>query len=191
MPFTIKNAGVWTPEAQKGDVSIKDAGTWKTANQMYLRDQGVWVPMWSEIPLVRYGYGPFAANTLDQAAGFATAEAFLNNYVATDFPDNDDGHTITADTSGETANSTYLYLMWPAELGDITIQNESFGAPEEWWGQGETYAGEIWNFVSDPGRVTVNLDDGTGARDWYVRRNDTVGGYDLVTTLYSFAFSLN
>lgn len=44
MPVFIKNSGSW----QNIVPQIKDGGTWKTPSQMYIKDNGVWKPLFSD-----------------------------------------------------------------------------------------------------------------------------------------------
>jgi hypothetical protein len=184
MPFSIKDSGTFH-EFAKGDVQYKASSTWGIVNSLFIKDAGVWVPMWSDLPNFRYGYAPWAGAALDQAAGSANSTAFMNNVMTNLMPNNDDGQQLVADTSFQDDVTLYLFVAWPKDLGDIDITNENLSSPEVW-----PYSQETSAYATDgPSTpIEVTYDDGFGSKQWYVRRNDWPGAYDGVTTTYSFDF---
>jgi hypothetical protein len=140
------------------------------------------------LPLARYGYAAWAGAALDQVAGSADSSAFLTNIVTNLMPTNADGEQLVADTSFQDDVTLYVYYAWPKDLGDIAITNENLSSPEGW-----PYAQETSAYATDgPSTpIEVTYDDGSGARQWYVRRNDWPGAYDSVTTTYSFDYANN
>jgi len=103
-------------------------------------------------------------------------------------PSNTDGQTITADTSFQPDTTQYVYIAWPKALGDIYLYNDTIGAEEDWPYSQETGA----SYLDGPETpIEVTYDDGSGSQQWYVRRNDFPGVYDLGTTTYKLSFTDN
>ena len=139
-------------------------------------------------PLARYGYAPFAGPTLTEA-GHADSTAFMNAVGTNIMPSNNDGEGVTADTSFQADGTLYMYFMWPKDLGNVTIFNVGFGAPEDWIYTKEAVA---YSFDgSDPTPIEITYDDGSGARQWYILRNDFPGAYDSSTIDYTFSYDGN
>ena len=191
MGILIKDAGTFKGDLVKGEVSVKQSGTWKQAEQVYVKDGGTWYQMFPDLQLPRWGVGGFSdvdlmggKSGLDQAGGayetWTGPQDFIDSVLTTIFPDQSDGQIINYNVPFP----DYLYFACPkGETGSMTPTDTGTGFPGGWdgiqWADG--------GFDVTAGPLEFTYDDGNGATTWYVYRTDFSG---IGQVEFSIAFEL-
>ena len=193
MPLVIRD-NVYSPPFSKGDVYVKDTGTWKEAENVYVKHNGYWFPMWvsSQTPLARYGFGSYAGPDLDQN-GYLGIQDFFDKVFIDQVTSNVDNVEFFG--SGGDLDTTYGYLAYPAELGTLLqkeFQHRKFDMLDGVWAEPSPpefditgYARGGWDGIEAPfdlavpfyhwtpsGPKIVVADDGSGLKTWYLYRTD-------------------
>ena len=177
MPLFVNNASTWEALSPE-DVHIKDAGTYKSVVQGWVKDAGAWKPLWSLAPATaRWGLAQFSDT--DFTGGKSDPNQAGDPYESwtgvQDFIDSELTNVITPVTDGQIITTVafplYVYLAIPKSEGFVTFTDDDTGFAGGFngaaWGDGGT--------PSTSGPVTVSYNDGTGVVDWYVYRSDFSG----------------
>ena len=170
MSAIIKSGGSLTT-LERGDVLQKHSGAIKNTEQIWVKSNGSWVPMFPTIATARWGYASYAGTGLNEN-GYTGPQSFIDSNLTNLMPSNENNETFTYNLVDDT---TYAYFAYPKSLGTATFTDDSNGFVGGWDGAKHNQSDS--NFDTTTGPITVQYDDGFGVQDWYVYRTDFAGPY--------------
>ena len=167
----IKNGGAWD-QVKRGEAFMKQAGVQEKLDNIFLKNGGVWYPMFPLIAESRWGYAPFAGADLLQSTETSVQE-FMDNNLSTLLPSNADGEQFSVALPD---SNTYAYFATPAIMGSgvlflDTVSQFTGGWDGATWSLDPFSDGSFLNY----GPTTVQYDGGRGVESWHVYRTDYPG----------------
>ena len=173
MPLKLKDAGAWG-QLKRGDVPMNVGGSVVDVEQIWVKHNSVWHPMFDIIALGRWGYAGYAGPTLTDN-GYTGAQDFIDA-LTTQMASNDDGETLTYFLPDD---QTYAYFAHPKVLGQALFTDTGNNFSGAW--DGATWLEDLSN-MDNTGPIEVTYDAGRGPEQWYVYRTDWPGpNYDNQT----------
>lgn len=166
MPLKIKDAGAIT-QLKRGDVPYNDNGNVVDVDQIWIKNSGVWHPMFDIVALARWGYDSFAGPALDEN-GHTGPQAFIDG-LTTMMPSNEDGETLDYFLPDD---QTYAYFAHPKVLGVAVFTDVNSQFSGAW--DGASWEADLSN-TGNSGPIEVTYDAGNGPEQWYVYRTDWPG----------------
>ena len=166
MPLKIKDTGAWK-QLKRGDVPLNSGGTVVDVQQAWLKDSGVWYPMFEVFASAVWGYAQFAGPGLNEN-GYAGPQSFIDA-LSNSLPSSDDGEEIVYNLPD---GNTYAYCAYPKSLGVAQFTDVGNGFPGAW--DGASWLADLSNYT-DTGPIEVTYDNGNGPEQWYVHRTDWPG----------------
>ena len=112
-----------------------------------------------------------AGPNLDQN-GFNGPQDFIDSALTNIMPSDTSGEEFTYTLPDDTS---FAYFAYPKSLGTATFLDVAAGFSGGWDGASWPYQS---GFESLTGPITVQYDDGTGVKDWYVYRTDFPGPFN-------------
>tara|TARA_B100000700_G_scaffold88627_1_gene99945 strand:- start:61484 stop:62035 length:552 start_codon:yes stop_codon:yes gene_type:complete len=174
MPLITKTGGAWNQLLQ-GDVHVNDGGAMKAADQVFVKDNGVWVPMFESLTQPRWGYASYAGPTLSDN-GYLGAQSFIEENLTTLMASDADNLEFTYDLPD---GQTYAYFAHPKSLG-LAVFTDTVSSFAGAW-DGAKWLEDLSN-MDETGPIEVTFDAGNGPEQWYVYRTDWSGPSSEPTT---------
>lgn len=186
MSLFINNAGT-VKSIARGGVHMRHAGAIKQVEQIWIKRNGVWHPVWASTFRARFGVAQFSDTDFTGGKEYPNqaGEAYTQWAGPQDFIDSALTHNYSSAQSSLQVELSmpfpqYAYFAHPQSYGIAEFIDNANGFPGGWdgitWGDGTI--GEIY------GPVTVVYDDGSGPENWYVYRTDFSGIGNMSWTVH-------
>jgi hypothetical protein len=181
MSLFIKDGGTWQGLLQ-GSVSVNNLGSYSDVDQIYVKQSGIWFPVWDFVANTdgkpRWGVAQFSdtdflgGKSNPNQAGldydvWTGEQHFMDSVLVNEHNTQEDGIVVNMTIPFP----DYGYFAHPISMGVATFTNNANSFIGGWngiqWPDG--------GFNSDSGPLQVVYDDGDGPGYWAVYRTDFSG----------------
>lgn len=177
----LKGSGTWD-QTKRGEAFLHQSGAHQKLDNIFLKKNGEWYPMFPLIAPARWGYAPFAGTSLTEG-GATSVKDFLDNWINNLMDGHENGEQFTLALPDA---NTYAYFAVPVILNDVAFLDTLSMFTGGW--DGATWSFDPFSDMSflNTGPITVQYDGGRGLEDFYVYRTDYPGPSSAVPWSVSY-----